>query len=132
MRKQTWFACMVCVLAVLPGFVVGGLAAIFYRAMMASEFGSEPDFYFMRALFGFEAPGKILEWVLFSAFPTFVRGAAAGGIAVILTYYAYKGTRQDLAIFVTGGLYTGVAAMGEFLSFAMHGPTVALINIPIE
>jgi hypothetical protein len=86
----------------------------------------------MRTLFGFEAPGKLLEWILYSAFPTFVRGAVAGLVALAVTHYAYKGTRQDLAIFVTGGLYTGVMVVSELLSYAMHGPSPAMINMVVE
>jgi hypothetical protein len=33
---------------------------------------------------------------------------------------------------VTGGLYTGVAAVNEFLSYAMHGANPLMIGIVIE
>jgi hypothetical protein len=96
MRKQIWFGCVVCVAAVVPGFLVGGLAAILYKWTTISWLGSEPDVYFMRTLFGIETPGKILGWVVYSAFPTFVRGAVAGAVAAFLTNYAYKGPRRPV------------------------------------
>ena len=132
MRKQTWFGCLVCGATVVPGFLVGGQAAIFYNWTMSGELGSDPDFYFMRTLFGIETPGKVLAWIVFSAFPAFLRCAVAGSIAAALTHYAYKGPRLDLAVFMTGGLFTGVAAMTEFLSYVRHGPDLSMVIIVIE
>lgn len=132
MRKQLWFACVVCVAATVPGFLVGWLAAVLYSWQAISWLGNEPDFWFMRTLFGIEAPGKILGWLLISAFPEFIHAGVAGGIAVLLTQYAYKGPRLDLAAFVTGDLYTGIAVMAGFLSYVMHGPSLDMVLIVIE
>jgi hypothetical protein len=135
MRKQTWFACVVCVLALVPGIVAGGLAVILYKITTSAEVGSKPDFFLVGTLFGLfgiETPSKLFEWIFYSAVPAFLRGAVMGGTAVTITHYAYKGTRLDLAAFVTGGLYTGVAAVNEFLSYAMHGPNPDMISIVIE
>jgi hypothetical protein len=130
MRKQTWFACVVCVLALVPGFVAGGLAVILYKVITSAE-----DFFLPGTLFapfGIETLRKLSVWIIYSAIPAFLRGAVTGGTAVTITHYAYKGTRLDLAVFVTGGLYTGVAAVNEFLSYAMHGPNPLMISIVIE
>jgi hypothetical protein len=37
MRKQLWLGCLVCVLAVLPGTLLGGLADILYRVVTEFE-----------------------------------------------------------------------------------------------
>jgi hypothetical protein len=57
MRKQLWLACVVCALGVLPGLFVGEFAAMIWRWSAESFLGSEPDFYFLRTLFGIETPG---------------------------------------------------------------------------
>jgi hypothetical protein len=132
MRKQNWFGCLICGAAVVPAFLIGGLAAVLYTWTMSAELGTDPDFYFMHTLFGIETPGKVLTWTIYSAFPAFIRGAVAGSIAAFSTHYAYKGPKLDLAVFVTGGLFTGVAAMSEFLSYVMHGPDLSMLLIVIE
>jgi hypothetical protein len=78
MRKQIWLACVVCVLGVLPGLFVGAVAAIVYRFSAESLIGAEPDFYFLRTLVGFEAPGAIVKWIVFVAFPSVISGGVAG------------------------------------------------------
>jgi len=132
MRKQIWFACLVCGGAVVPGFLIGGLAVILYKLMTIAALGSDPDFHLLRMLFGIETPGKILGWVVYSAFPAFIRGWVAGSIAALLTHYTYKGPRLDLAAFVTGGVFTGIAAMSELLSYVMYGPDLKMVLIVIE
>ena len=132
MRKQIWFACLVCGSAVVPGFLIGGLVVILYKLMTIAALGSDLDFHFLHMLFGIETPGKILGWVLYSAFPAFIRGWAAGSIAALLTHYAYKGPRLNLAAFVTGGVYTGIAAMSELLCYVMYGPDLKMVLIVIE
>lgn len=132
MRKQTWFGCVICVLSMIPGYLVGGLAAIIYRVTTGLEVGDDPDFYFMRTLFGIETPGKIVGWVFYSAFPAFVRGAAAGAVAMLITSYIYKGVRFDLAAFVTGGMLTGVGGVSIFISYMIHGLNPSMVTIVIE
>jgi hypothetical protein len=121
MRKQLWLACVVCALGVLPGLIGGGVAAIIYRYLVASVIGSEPDFYFLRTLFGIEAPGAILKWIMFKAFPSVIIGVVAGATAVKLTEVICKGARYEIATFVTGGIYTGLVIMLGILSLAVRG-----------
>ena len=121
MRKQLWLACVVCALGVLPGFIAGAVAGTIYRFSAASMIGAEPDFYFVRTLFGFEAPGAILKWIVFEAFPAAISGGVAGAIAVKLTEVICKGARYEIAAYVTGGLYTGLVIMLGGLTLAISG-----------
>jgi hypothetical protein len=47
MRQQTWFATVVCTIAVLPGFIVGALAKAFLYIFGGWAEGS--DFLYLRA-----------------------------------------------------------------------------------
>jgi hypothetical protein len=121
MRKQLWLACVVCAIGVLPGLVVGAVAAWVYRFVMQGVFGTDPDLYFMRTLFRFEAPGAIVGWIMYVAFPAFICGGVAGAIAVKLTAVICKGARYEIAAFVTGGLYTGLVIMLVGLTLVVFG-----------
>jgi hypothetical protein len=132
MRKQTWFGCVVCVLSLIPGYLAGGLAALIFHVSTQFEVGSEPDFYFMRTLFGIEAPGKVVGWILYTAMTAFIRGVATGAVTVLITNYIYKGARIDLAAFVTAGILTGVAAISIFISYMTKGLNPSMLAIVIE
>src|SRR5262249_59725185 len=96
MRKQLWLACVVCALGVLPGFIAGAVAGTIYRFSAASMIGAEPDFYFVRTLFGFEAPGAILKWIVFEAFPAAISGGVAGAGAGEETEGDLQGGRDEI------------------------------------
>lgn len=121
MRKQLWVACVVCASGVLPGFIGGFVAGTIYRISAESLIGANPDFWFLRTLFGFEAPGAILKWIVFQAFPGVISGGVAGAIAVKLTEVICKGARYEIAAFVTGGIYTDLVIMLGTLTLAISG-----------
>jgi hypothetical protein len=66
MREQTWFATIVCVIAVIPGFIVGGLLKMLMYAFGGWANGS--DFLYLHAIFGLETPGQVYEWISHTRF----------------------------------------------------------------
>jgi hypothetical protein len=128
MLRQTWFACIICVLGVLPGLIAGALAGILYRAFNASYLGGEPDFFMLRTLFGIEAPSKFVGWLFNGAFPAAIHGGFAGAVAMWLTGIICKGARYDTAAWVTGGLYSGVVIVIVILSLIIQGPNVGAVE----
>ncbi|THD68431.1 MAG: hypothetical protein E7813_10400 [Bradyrhizobium sp.] len=105
MRQQTWFATVVCTIAVLPGFAVGALFKAFLYVFGGWAEGS--DFLYLRAIFGLETPGKIYGWIFTQALPDTVQAVLAGYIAVMITERICKGADNVLAVRITGGIYTG-------------------------
>jgi hypothetical protein len=105
MRQQTWFAAIVCTIAVLPGFIVGALFKAFLYIFGGWAEGS--DFLYLRILFGIETPGKIYEWVFAQAIPNFMQAVIAGFVAVWLMEKIAKGAHHSLAATIAGALYTG-------------------------
>ena len=59
MRQQTWFASVVCALAVMPGFALGGLFKMFLYVFGGWTEGA--DFLYLRAIFGIETPGLVYD-----------------------------------------------------------------------
>ena len=51
MRKQTWLAIIVCVIALIPAFFIGAILSTIYRLLATSQIGPDPDLFFLR-LFG--------------------------------------------------------------------------------
>lgn len=132
MRKQTWFAIVVCVLGIVPGFIGGALLSVLYKAWIMSDWGYNPDVLWLRTLFGFEAPGQVLRWLLFSAIPEWVHGVAAGLIAVWITWAAYTGSRLELAAYVTAALFGGALITLLAIALIMMGPTMAELDSTIQ
>lgn len=108
MRQKLWFACVACALAVLPGLVVGAVASLIVGFFNMLQFSPDTDFLYLKTLFGIEAPGVLINWVLFRLFPIAVQGGIAGAFAVWLTAKVYLGERLDFAAYMTGALYTGI------------------------
>jgi hypothetical protein len=104
MRSQTWFASMVCTIAVLPGFAVGALFASFLYFFGGWIEGS--DFLYLRAIFGLETPGQIYEWAFAHAIPTTLQGILAGYVAVLITEKICKYADNVLAARIAGAVYT--------------------------
>ena len=104
MRKQTWFACVVCVVAVLPGYVVGTIAAILYRLINGEGVDSTPDFLMLRTFFGVETPGQIVHWIWFYGLPLTIQGAVAGGIALFITEKVCNDANYEIAAYVAGAI----------------------------
>jgi hypothetical protein len=121
-QKQLWLACVVCAISVvLPGFIGGFVAGTIYKVSAESMIGADPDFAFLRTLFGFAAPGAIVKWIVFEAFPGIISGAVAGAIAVKLTEVICRGARYEIAAYVTGGIYTGLVIMLGILTLIISG-----------
>jgi len=62
-----------------------------------------------------------VKWIVFVAFPSVISGGVAGAVAMMITRLTYKGSRYEIAAFVTGGLYTGIVIAIGSLSLAVVG-----------
>jgi hypothetical protein len=122
MRRQAWFAIIICILALVPGLIAGAVAAYIYRLTTAWHIGYDPDWMMLRTIFGIEWPGMIVQWIFFSAFPSFVHGLVAGGVATWITAYVCKGAPFETAAYSTGTLVTGLFGVSVILVFVIGGP----------
>ena len=120
-RQQTWFATVVCAIAVIPGFILGAIAKIFM--VLFGGWADDSDFLFMHALFGLDKPGMIYNWVFVHAIPSGVQAGIAGYFAVWATEKIAKGANYGLAAMITGGLYTGMVVCLFILTTAAVGVT---------
>ena len=116
MRENTWFATAVCVIAVIPGFVVGAIFKILM--VMVGDLAEDSDFLYLHALFGFEKPGVIYNWVFAHAIPSFAQAGIAGFCAVWAMEKIARGANHHLAAMITGGLYTGIVVCLFILTIA--------------
>jgi hypothetical protein len=119
MRQQTWFAALVCAVAVIPGFVVGGLVKIFM--VVVGGWVEDSDFLYLHALFGLDKPGMIYNWIFAHAIPSTVQAGVAGYFAVWAMEKIAKGANYHLAAMITGGLYTGIVICMFVISVAAFG-----------
>jgi hypothetical protein len=121
MREQTWFATIVCVIAVIPGFIVGGLLKILMYVFGGWANGS--DFLYLHAIFGIETPGQVYEWIFAQAIPSGFQALAAGFVAVWIMEKIAKGAHHTLAATITGALYTGFLICLVVIGLAQMGIT---------
>ncbi len=121
MRKQAWFICIIAIAAVIPGMLLGGIAAIIYRLMTGYEIGRHPDFFLMRTLFGIDTPGQIVEWIFFSAFPLTIHGIVAGAFAMFVASLVSQHPNHALVAGVTGGIYTGIMIVAYVFTLVVRG-----------
>src|ERR1700747_2401651 len=130
MRQQTWFATVVCTIAVLPGFIVGGLAkALLY---IFGGWADGADLLYLHALFGIETPGKIYEWVFVQALPNFIQAVTAGFVAVWLMEKIATGATYNLAPTITGALYTGFLICLLVISLPKLGVTSEMLLSTVQ
>ena len=116
MRQYTWFATVVCVIAVIPGFVVG---AIFKMVMVVvGDWAEDSDFLYLHALLVLEKPRVIYNWVFAHAIPSFAQAGIAGFCAVWAMKKIARGANYHLAAIITGGLYTGIVVCLFILTIA--------------
>lgn len=118
MRKRTWFAIAVCVVAVLPGLAVGALAAYGYHWLAGPEAGYNPDF--------------LMQWIYLTAIPIIIHGGLAGAFAVFVTRWICKGARYDLAAYATGALYSGIVLILLIYVVRMLGVTKDAVGTVIQ
>ncbi len=121
MIEQTWFATVVCVIAVIPGFIVGGLMKMLTYVFGGWANGS--DFLYLRAIFGIETPGEIYEWIFAHAIPSGLQALVAGFVAVWVMEKIARGAHYALAATITGALYTGFLICLVVIGFAQVGIT---------
>jgi hypothetical protein len=124
-RQQSWFASVVCALAVMPGLALGGLFKMFLYVFGGWTEGS--DFLYLRAIFGIETPGVVYEWIFAQAIPTGFQGIVAGFLAVFVTEKICKGANYVLAATITGALYTGFLICLVVLMLVWVGVTRELL-----
>jgi hypothetical protein len=104
MRTRLWFGSIICVLGVIPGWVVGallGLLFIFFNFDMTKH----PDFLYLRQWFGLEAPGVVWGWIYVRGVPVFIQGLIAGAVAIVITKRVYLGNRLDAVAIIAGTVY---------------------------
>jgi len=118
MRKRTWVATVVCVLAVLPGLMVGALAAYGYHLLAGPEAGYSPDF--------------LLQWIYLTAIPIIIHGGLAGAFAVFVTRWICKGARYDLAAYATGALYSALVLILLVCVVRMLGVTKDAVGTVVQ
>jgi hypothetical protein len=102
-----------CSIAVIPGFVVGGVVR--FLMVLFGGWAEDSDFLYLHALFGFEKPAMIYSWIFVQALPSFVQSIVAGYCAVWAMEKIAKGANYSLAAMITGGLYTGILIAMLFL-----------------
>jgi hypothetical protein len=121
MRKQTWFAVVVCIILTLPGVALGGVVTLLYKALIASQIGAEPDPVFLRTVFGIQTPGLIMKWIAFNAMGSYIHGAVAGTCTVYATAWICKGANIEPAAYSTGGFYTAVVLLIFAIGISVDG-----------
>ena len=104
MRNSLWFGSIVCVLAVIPGWLVGALLGILFYFFNADNVANS-DFLFLRSLFGLQMPGEVWSWIFARGIPVFIQGAVAGTVAIAVTKKAYLGDRLDIAAIIASVIY---------------------------
>jgi hypothetical protein len=125
MRQQTWFAVVVCVIAVIPGFFVGGLVkAVMY---VFGGWAENSDFLYLHALFGLDGPGALYNFIFAHAIPDTFQGGVGGFVAVWITEKAARGANYALAATITGALYTGFVACLILVIFMHLGITSEML-----
>lgn len=108
MRKQLWFGIVVCIVAVIPGFVIGAIPALLFELFNIRDIESAPDFLWIRSLFGVETPGAIYHWILSQGVPAIIQGLIAGTVAIYITHRVYKGNKLEIPAFTATALYVGL------------------------
>jgi hypothetical protein len=120
LREQTWFACTIAIISVVPGFIVGAFAAIVYRALLESFYGPF-DPLALNALFGISFLSTIGGFFFSSLFPWTVHGVVTGLIAMWITQKVCPKADLRIAAYVTGAAYTGVMITLGMLVFLVAG-----------
>jgi hypothetical protein len=131
-NKKDWMAGLVCALAVIPGFVVGGVIVIFVQVLNDWQADPHSDFLYLRAIFGIEAPGVLFNFLMFRLIPNFGQGLAAGAFAIWVTGKFFKEAPLETIAYMTGALYTGMILMAVVLMFALRGAITAGIGFAEE
>jgi hypothetical protein len=121
MRKQIWFGILVCVLAVIPGFVVGAIPAFLFVIFNVGDLGSNPDFLMLRSFFGLETPGIVWGWIFTQGIPALIQGGIAGSVAIYITHKLYTGNQLEIAAFTATALYAGMLLALTLFVMMTHG-----------
>ncbi|HET7679076.1 MAG TPA: hypothetical protein VFK79_02960 [Xanthobacteraceae bacterium] len=79
--------------------------------MVTSYIGPEPDFFFMKTLFGFDTPSTIINYFFYSVAPAAVQGVISGIIAMLATLKLYKGSQLETVAYASAALWTGAMLM---------------------
>jgi hypothetical protein len=125
MRQQTWFAVIVCIIAVIPGFIVGALAKALMQVL--GGWAENSDFLYLRALFDFETPGALYNFIFAGAVPNGMQGLTAGFVAVWIVEKVAKGANYGLSATITGALYTGFLLCLIVITLAKLGITQEML-----
>jgi hypothetical protein len=115
MRKQTWFAVIVCVVLMVPSFFVGALVKIIYHAVVLYFTGPDPDPFHIHAWFGVDAVRTSWRWMYRDVMPNVLQGLFAGVVAFELTGYICRGARLIKAGLITGLIYTAFVAVSAIV-----------------
>jgi hypothetical protein len=125
MREKTWFATIVCILAVIPGFIIGAL----FKALMYvfGGWAEGSDFLYLHAIFGLETPSAVYHWIFGEAIPNGVQGIVAGYVAVWIMEKIAKGANYSSAAMITGALYMGFLICLVAITLPKLGVTSGLL-----
>jgi hypothetical protein len=129
MRNQTWFACVVCSVSVLPGLVLGALASFVVTFLNGMQVSPDTDFLFLKTLFGIEAPGIVINFIFFVLLPIGLQGAIAGSFAIWVTSKLALNAKYDVGAYITGALYTGAVLALAIVLFVVRPTSVATVGL---
>lgn len=115
MRKQTWFAIIICMVVIVPAFFAGALVSTICRIIVTSQIGPDPDLLFLRTLFGIETPGVVSRWIITVGFPAIIQGIVAGWLAALAANFVCPEANIATAAYSTGALYTVLALIPMIL-----------------
>ena len=118
-RTWTWLAVILCVIAVIPGHVVGGVAEYLFRLSIPQ--GMLPDPLSLHFLFGIDWLAKPLAWIFVVGLASAIRGGVAGAIAVAVTRCLCRRANILKAAIVTGTVYTVVVVLAFIVSLFTIG-----------
>ena len=110
MRKQTWFAVIVCIVLMVPSFFVGAIVKIIYHAVVFYLTGPDPDPFHMHSWLGVDAVRIVWRWMYRDVMPNLLQGLFAGVLAFELTSYVCRGAGLIKAAFIAGLVYTMLVA----------------------
>jgi hypothetical protein len=111
MRRQTWFAVIVCIVLMVPSLFIGAVVKIIYHAVVLYFTGPDPDPFHMHSWFGVDAVRAVWSWMYRDVMPNLLQGLFAGVLAFELTSYVCKGARIIKAGFITGLVYTALVTL---------------------
>ena len=86
--------------------------------------GPNPDFLFLRAWFGLDAPGKLYEFIVRAGIPQFVQGLIGGAGALFLTSRVFRNANLKVVALATAGFYIALTLLSAAIEIQKEGLTI--------